>query len=155
VARLVRHLARQAAQLADVVEDHYAAGNLPVGAANRRRRELGRELAFRLFAQQERASAEVHAAPLAEALRDRIAERAAVDLVDERQEIEKPLADAGAARAADQLLRCFVHVVDRAVAVRRDHALAYRLERDPRLQLAATERSLEALAVGDVTSDGQ
>ncbi len=57
VARLVRHLAREAAQLADVVEDHDAAGDLTVGPANRRCRELGRELAFGLLAQQERAPA--------------------------------------------------------------------------------------------------
>ena len=57
VARLVRHLAREAAQLADVVEDHDATGDLTVRAANRRRRELRRELALGLLAQQERAPA--------------------------------------------------------------------------------------------------
>ena len=85
VARLIRHLAREPAQLADVVEDHDAARDLAVRAANRRRRELRRELALRLLAQQERAAAEIDAAPLAQALRHGIAERAAIDLVDERQ----------------------------------------------------------------------
>ena len=94
VARLIRHLARETAQLADVVEDHDAAGDLAVRAANRRRRELRRELALGLLAEQERTPAEIHAAPLAQALRHGIAERAAVDLVDEREEIEQPLADA-------------------------------------------------------------
>ena len=98
VARLVGHLARQSAQLADVVEDHDAPGDLAVRPANRRRRELRGELSLGLLAEQERAPAEIHAPPLAQALRDGIAERAAVDLVDERDQIEQLLADPGAAR---------------------------------------------------------
>src|SRR5688572_8202819 len=74
VARLVRHLAREAAQLADVVEDHDAACDLRLGPANRRRRELCRELSLGLLAQQEGAPSEIDATALAEALRNRVAE---------------------------------------------------------------------------------
>ena len=92
MARLIRHLARETAQLAHVVEDHDAASDLAVRATNRRRRELRGKLPLRLLAQQERTPAKIHAPPLTQALGDGIAERAAVDLVDEREEIEQPLA---------------------------------------------------------------
>ena len=137
------------------MEDHDAARDLAVGPANRRRGELRGELAIGLLAEQQRATPEVDALALAQAFRDGIAERAAIDLVDERQEIEQALAEPRAARAAEQLLGRFVHVVDRAVQIRRDDAFADRLERDPRLQLAASERRLEALTVRDVVRDGQ
>ena len=56
--------------------------------------------------------------------------------------------------AADELLGGLVHVVDEAVAIRRDDAFADRLERDARLQLAAAERRLETLAMRDVARHG-
>src|SRR5690606_26246769 len=112
-----------------------------------------RELALGLLAQEQRAAAQVHAAPLGEAFRDGIAERAAVRLVDERDEIADSLADRDAARRADQLLGGLIHVIDRAGAIRRDNTLADRLERNARLQLVAAERGLDALALSDVAGD--
>ncbi len=56
---------------------------------------------------------------------------------------------------ADQRLRRAIHVVDVAVVVGRDDALADRLQRVLRLTLAARQRNLEALAVAHVAGHGQ
>ena len=155
VARLVRHLAREPAQLAHVVEDHDAARDLAVGPAiGDAVSSVENSRSACLLSSSARRPRLTRRA-LAQAFRDGIAERAPVDLVDERQEIEQALAEPRAARAAEQLLGRLVHVVDRAVQVRRDHAFADRLERDPRLELAAAERGLEALPMRDVVRDGK
>src|SRR5690606_41104776 len=152
---LIRHLARDAAQLADVLEDHDASCDLTIGPTDRRRGDLGGELPVGHLAQQQRAATEVHAPPLGETLLHRIAERYTVDLVDERDQLAELLADGKAARRADQLLGGLVHIVDRALGAGRDDAFPDRLERDSSLQLAAPERRLDALARADVARDGQ
>src|SRR5690606_6389804 len=129
-------LASETTNLADVVEDHDATRDLAIRPLYRRCGELRRELSIRHLAHQERASAEIHSPPFDEALLHRIPERRAIDLVDERDQVADPLPDRDGPRGPDQLLRRLVHVIDRSVRVRRDHALTDRFEGDPRLKLA-------------------
>src|SRR5690606_17734458 len=104
VRRLIRHLASKAANLADVVENDHATGDLTVRSLYGGCRELGRELSIGDLAHQERTAAEIHSPALDEALIHRVPERRAIDLVDERDQVAEPLPDRDGPRDPDQLL---------------------------------------------------
>ena len=93
VRRLVRHLAREAAQLGDVVQQHDCAGHLLVGIADRRGRQLDRALAAVRLRQQQRAAAEIHGRAGRERLAHRIGEQPPVRFVDETDDVLERLAD--------------------------------------------------------------
>ena len=93
VARLIGHLLRESAELADVVQHHGDARDLAVGRADRRSRRLDAEFVAGRPRDQERPPSEIHAAARPEALLHGIRQRAAVVLVDEADHRAKGLAD--------------------------------------------------------------
>ena len=132
MARLVGHLARQAAQVAHVAQRDHGAGDVALVVAHRRDGELDRALAVAVGRDQHAATAEVDARAGRERLAHRVAERLAVRLVDEVHDFAERVADRVRHRLAEQRLAGAVHVDDAAVDVGRQHALGQRIERRPR-----------------------
>jgi hypothetical protein len=132
MARLVGHLLREAAQLADVVQHYRDAIDVAVRPADRRGRRLDTELAAARARDEDRSPPEVDARAGREALLYRVRERAAVVLVDEADHRAERLAGGLLAPHARERFGRLVHVVDEPVRIGRQDALAERLERELR-----------------------
>ncbi len=152
---LIGHLPRQAAHFADIVKNNHATGDLLVVAANGRGSQLDGVLSIALATQHEGAAPEIDPAPLGQALLHRIAQRLAIRFVDQRNQVGELLADTRAAAGAGQGLCRLVHIVDHALSIRGDHALADGLQSDARLQFAASETGFHALTVADIAGHAE
>jgi len=131
VARLVGHLARQAAQVGHVANRDHRARELAGRVAQRRHAELDRALAFPVARDDHAATAHVHAAAGGQALAHRVAEGLAVALLDEIDDLEQRAAVRIRRGLADERLGRAVHVHDATLQVGGDHSLAERVERFP------------------------
>ena len=97
----------------------------------------------------------VDAAAHREAAIHGIAERSAVGVVHEREQLADFVACGIVTTRTDQCLCCKIHVVDKAIVVGRDDPFGDRLQCVLGFALAARQRHLEALALADVASDRQ
>ena len=140
VARLVRHLARDAAQLAYVAHDDDGADQLALLRAQRRDRQLDRALLAAAARDHQAAPPDRDLRLRRQAMPHRVAERTAVAFVEQRDDVGDALADRIDGADADQLLADLVHVVDACADVGGDHAFAERVECFPRRRAGARGR---------------
>jgi hypothetical protein len=126
---LVTHLARETAQLADVVEDDDGSGNGVAGAAYGRCGELDRVLLLLVFGDHDGAPAHVHTPAHREAAFHRIPERAAIRVVHQREQVGYAPPGCLLPANAGQGLGSNIHVIDTPALVGRNDALCDRLER--------------------------
>jgi hypothetical protein len=128
VARLVGHLARDAAQLADVAHHDHGADEVALLRAQRCHGQLDRALFAAAARDHQAAAAHGHLRLGGQAMPHRIAQRAAVALVEQRDDVGNALADRIDRADADQLLADLVDVVDAPADVGGDHPFAERIE---------------------------
>src|SRR5690606_10245200 len=112
-------------------------------------------LLFTVAADEQRPPPHVDAPPHRQAALYRVAERPAVQLVDQREDLADATARGGAALGPRHHLRRAVHVIDAPLVVGRDDALGDRFQRVLCLALAAAQADFEALAIAHVPRDGQ
>ena len=129
VRRLVRHLARDAAHLGHIVQQHHSARQLARTVADRGSRQLDRALAAVGTRQQQRPAAEVHGRPAGERLVDRVGEHAPVGLIDQTHDILQVLADRCPGLRAGELLGRRIEEGDQPLLVGGDDRLGDGLER--------------------------
>ena len=134
------------------MEHEHAAGHRAGAVADRRGRALDVELVAVLADQQHRAH-RLDRADAAHGDRERVLERLAGLLVEGAEDLVDGAAKAVLEPPAGQLLRHRVQVLDAAVRVAGDHAVADRLQGDLRAFLLAEQRLLVQLALGDVELD--
>ena len=152
VARVVRELAIQLAALADVVEHQHAAEHIAGAVANGRGAALDVQLVAVAPDQQRRPHA-LDRARAPDRNRQRILQRLAGLLVEAAEDLVDDAALRVLQAPAGELLRHRVEILDAALGVGRDHAVADRLQRDLRAFLLLEQRVLEELALGDVQVD--
>ena len=116
-------------QLGDIVQQHHRAGGLAALAGERRCRQLDAALGAVGTGQHHRPPPQRHPHAGGEALPHGVRERAAVGLVDDRDDVGERLAGDLAEHAAEQLLGGRVHEVDAPVAVRGHEPVAERVDR--------------------------
>src|SRR5690606_22346236 len=149
VTRVIRQLAVELATLADVMEHQDAAAYRTLAVAYRRGAALDVHLVA-VAADQQGGTHRLDGARATDRHSQRILERLAGLLMEAAED----LVDAPALRMLQappgELLRDRIEILDAALRVGGDDAVAYRLQRDLRALLLLEERFLEELALGDV-----
>ncbi len=129
VTGLIGHLTRQAAQFAGVVQHQHQSHDVLAVEAQRRDADFYRPLRAGVCRDQHGAPPHGHAAAGGEGLAHGISQRPAVRLVDQRRNVRKRPAHDLVESLAEQGLRGVIDVVDAAIGVYRDDALAHGIER--------------------------
>ncbi len=153
--RLIRHLAGQTAELADVMKNDHGTGNAVARTSNRRCRYFDRVLLLAVGADHNRTPPHVDTPSHCQAALDRIAQRTSIGIIDQGKELPHAMPGCVIAVSAGERLGREIHVVDPPVVIGRDYAFRYRLEGILSLSLASRQRNLEALAVADIACNGQ
>src|SRR5690606_14040778 len=132
MARLVRHLAGDAAQLTDIAHDDDSAHDFALLALQRGDGELDRALIAPAARDHDATATGRDLRLCCQTMAYRIAEGSAVALVEQRDDVGDALAESIDRADADELLAGLIHVVDTTVDVGRDDPFAERIERLPR-----------------------
>ena len=149
VARLVRQLLGEAANVGDIVEHKDRADRRTVAIADRRRRRVDADFTA-IAPHEDRVAAKLDAAPLLQQRRHRIDLNSPVGLVDDPEHFLERTAARLGARPSRQRLRRRIERLDTALLVGGDDAFGNRLQRDLRAVLLGVELRLGLLAIGDV-----
>ncbi len=155
VRRLIGHLAGEAAQLRDIVQQQCRADDLLRRVADGRGRQLDGALAAVAAGKQQGAAAQVHRRPTGERLSHRIGQQAPVRLIDQPDQILEVLAKSLLRAAAGDSLRGRVHVTDVSLRVGGDDRFRKRVESQQADIRAALDRRRHGRRIGHLRRQTQ